>query len=188
MREMPRRRSTGSVRPRAALRRSVQYHQYRRLAVSLSASRGLDVTAWIMVASVEVALTANGVVRAQSTGAMGSSPSSNSIVSWIRRQGRREAAQRHHHANFRQQRCRRACIDPSDLRRRWPYGVGIGDVAIWRERVIYLVRLHDRCPCLQFDSCGSACGHTGEDAGRDRALCGSDWDGDHGGGSLDSLR
>ena len=80
MREMPRRRSTGSVRPRAALRRSVQYHQYRRLAVSLSASRGLDVTAWIMVASVAVALTANGVVRAQSTGAMGSSPSSNSIV------------------------------------------------------------------------------------------------------------
>ena len=50
------------------------------LAVSLSASRGLDVTAWIMVASVAVALTANGVVRAQSTGAVGSSPSSNAIV------------------------------------------------------------------------------------------------------------
>ena len=42
--------------------------------------QGVDMTAWIMVASVAVALTANGVVRAQSTGAMGSSPSSNSIL------------------------------------------------------------------------------------------------------------
>ena len=104
------------------------------------------------------------------------------------RQGRREAAQRHHHADFRQQQRRGACIDPSDLRRRWPYRVGIGDLAIWRERAIHLIRLHEWCSCPQFAPCGSACGHAGTDAGRDRALCGSDWDGDHGRGSLDSLR
>ncbi len=42
--------------------------------------QGLDVTAWIIAASVAVALTANGVARAQSTGAALSSPSPNPIV------------------------------------------------------------------------------------------------------------
>ena len=37
-------------------------------------------TAWIVAASLAVTLTANGVARAQSPGATGSSPSSNPIV------------------------------------------------------------------------------------------------------------
>jgi hypothetical protein len=102
--------------------------------------------------------------------------------------GRRETAQRDRYARHHQQRSRGACIDPPNLRCRWTYGVGAGDMAGRRKRVVQLVQLHVGCPCLQFTPCGRACDHTSTDAGWDHALCGSGWNCDHGGDSLDSLR
>ena len=86
-------------------------------------------TAWIIAASVAVALTANGVAVRRAPALRDRRRRPTHRIGGLDGQGRREAAQRDHHARFRQQRCRGACIDPPDLRTRWTTASGL---ATWQ--------------------------------------------------------
>ena len=110
--------------------------------------------AWVMAATIAVALTGNGIVRGQLP---------RRLSCWWTRPARSaaETAQQNHHARHDRQRRRGARIDWADLRYRWTYCVRSGNVAFGRKCAIHVVRLHDRGSRLQLAARGRACGRAG---------------------------
>ena len=144
----------------------------------------------VIAASIAVGLIANEVAYAQSTGVMGLSPSPNPIV-LVDSTGKAVARALNETimlVTISSGVAAPALIRPIyDSDRRTASGL-----ATWQAGGSVLFTSSDctggALHRLRFVLCGRARDHAGTDSGRDHALCGSGWNCEHGGDSLDSLR